>query len=72
MGNTHVVHMLFDSNNIRIHLFATCIFNSRHGISYVQLHSFCRHMGADFIGRFLAGCCHKENINITVKSSTLN
>ena len=40
----------------RIHLFAACVFYCRHGICHSYI-SFCRHIGADFNGRFLAGCC---------------
>ena len=67
MANTSVIRMLFDGYNIKqIYLFPICVFHCRHGISYS-----CRHIGADFNGRFLTGCCWVKT-NSIVKSSRLN
>ena len=54
---TCVIGMLFDSNNtLTNNLFLTCVFHCRHRISCSTSFSwFCRHIGADFSGRFLTG-----------------
>ena len=71
MVNTSVIRMLFDGYNItQIYLFPICVFYCRHGISY-SYNSFCRHIGADFNGRFLTGCCCVKT-NSIAKSSRLN
>ena len=62
MVKTCVICMLFDSNKIwHIHLFANIMFNCHQGIYYSYI-LFCRHVGADFNGRFLDGyrCVKKD------------
>ena len=57
------------STSKHIYLFSNCVFYCRHRISY-SYNSFCRHIGADFNGWFLTGCCVKTN-NVA-KSLRLN
>ena len=59
------IHLLFVcclmvTTRKQIYLFPNCVFYWHHGISY-SYNSFCRHIGADFNGQFLTGCCCVKN-----------